>query len=61
MKQKMTQIEKTPRSLGRRAMEARPLPRRWRRVRSWCVDQGLAAPNIAELKVMLKAEALGHG
>lgn len=38
-----------------------PLPQRWRRARSWGARYALSAVDIASLKLMLKAEAVGRG
>jgi hypothetical protein len=46
---------------SKRPMNHQPLPQRWQRARKWFSDNGLGAPDMAQLKWMLESEFVGMG
>lgn len=46
---------------AQRPMNRQPLPQRWQRARKWFSDNGLGAPDMAQLKWMMENEFVGAG
>lgn len=46
---------------AQKPMNHQPLPQRWQRARKWFSDNGLGAPDMAQLKWMMENEFVGAG